>query len=1129
MPRRLAHRDETSTRPDGSPPHMTEQTTTSNVPDADMPLVGAPSSPAAAALSLGAAVVIAGLLLISLSPDWLLPLGLPVGAPRPTALLVLVLLSVGITALVRGHHVLQRVCGLAGVVIVGLAAMHWATSESTSIGPPGAFGTPLIALPWMVILALGCGVLFVASLAGMRAYRGTITWASGLVLLAASIVIASDNLLGLGAVGWQVSPLGSVVVILIAAALTAALFLQGKCEIGRDVRLLGPSVAGLATGLLTGVIWLGLVHELQLDDARVAERSKAATRALVTELVTVKIEAMQRLAWRVERASPAQRDAVFLDEAQRHLDDAGAIVGLAWLDRSGDVVHALSKADGDTWRIVLRDQDPRMAAAGARAVTTGLPALSAPMETSRGGIGAQLVLPLASGELAGHALVAAVRFAPLFEALAAGESIRITDDGQALFDAGNAAGGPAATTTLDVHGRRWQIEARPPPSRHIAEVLPELVLVAGLFTAGFLAAALLLARSARQSALRTQEHFDRYQAASEALEASKQGLVQALEITSDAVVIIDHDWRYVYANPTATILMHRSTHELVGKTALEVFPELESSGFVAMLENAMAKREAGHREDYFAPLGTWLEVRAHPHPEGMVVYFRDVSERRQAFDRVVRSEQLLVRAQKVARLGAWELDLGTGRMTWSEQVRNMFGIGTEGSTGTFEAFLELVHPDDRAYVASLRTSVAEGQDSIDAKHRILHRDGTVHWIHERAERSEAPDGSVILAGTAQDITELQAGREAIAARDRFFELSIDMFCIAGTDGYFRQVNPAFSRVLGHSAEVLLAEPWINFVHPDDVEPTEKARATLQQGRRIFRFENRFRCADGSYRWLSWVSMPVGEVMYGVARDVTDSRRLQASLRRAMDDLQSRNRELEDFAFVASHDLQEPLRKIRAFSDRLVSTASAGLDEQAQDYLARITAASRRMQVLIDDLLSYSRISTRAKPFARVPLTEVVAEALADLDTRIEETGATVIVEDLPVIEADRSQLRQVMHNLLANSLKFTAADRAPRVRVRAESTDTGTAQEAIQVIVEDNGIGFDMQYAERIFSPFQRLHGRSMYQGTGMGLAIVRRIIERHGGKITARGMPGQGAVFVLTLPHTQARGGRSGLTQEAS
>jgi len=513
----------------------------------------------------------------------------------------------------------------------------------------------------------------------------------------------------------------------------------------------------------------------------------------------------------------------------------------------------------------------------------------------------------------------------------------------------------------------------------------------------------------------------------------------------------------------------------------------------------------------------------------MVVYFRDVSERRQAFDRVVRSEQLLVRAQKVARLGAWELDLGTGAMTWSEQVRDVFGIDTEVSRGTFEAFLKLVHPDDRAYVASLRASVLDGQDSIDVKHRVLHPDGTVHWIHERAERSEASDGSVILAGTAQDITELQAGREAIVARDRFFELSIDMFCIAGTDGYFRQVNPAFSRVLGHSAEVLLAEPWINFVHPDDVEPTEKARATLQQGRRIFRFENRFRCADGSYRWLSWVSMPVGEVMYGVARDVTDSRRLQASLRRAMDDLQSRNRELEDFAFVASHDLQEPLRKIRAFSDRLVSTASAGLDEQAQDYLARITAASRRMQVLIDDLLSYSRISTRAKPFARVPLTEVVAEALADLDTRIEETGATVIVEDLPVIEADRSQLRQVMHNLLANSLKFTAAGRAPHVRVQAERCDTGTAQEANQVIVEDNGIGFDMQYAERIFSPFQRLHGRSMYQGTGMGLAIVRRIIERHGGKITARGMPGQGAVFVLTLPHTQARGGRSGLTQEAS
>ncbi|NGX17527.1 PAS domain-containing protein [Wenzhouxiangella sp. XN24] len=1108
---------------------MTEETRLSSLPDPGLPLAGAASSPAAAALSLGAAVVLAGLLLISLSPGWLLPQGLPVGAPRPTALLVLVFLSVGITALVRGRHLLQRICGMAGLIVVGLAGLHWATSETTSIGPPGVFGTPLIALPWMVILALGCGMLFLASLGGMRPYRGTVAWASGLVLLAASIVIASDNLLGLGAIGWQVSPLGSVVVILIAAALTAALLLQGKCEIGSDVRLSGPSVAGLGTGLLAGVIWLGLVHELQLDEARVAERSTAGTRALATELVTLKTEALQRLAWRVERAPPAEREAVFLDEGQRYLDDTRAIAGLAWLDRGGDVVHALSKADGDAWRIVLPDQDPRMAAARARAATTGRPALSAPMEMGRGYTGAQLVLPLASGQLAGQALVAAVRFAPLFEALAAGESVRITDDGQALFMAGNAAVGSVAATTLDVHGRRWQIEARPPPSRHIAEVLPELVLVAGLFTAGFLAAALLLARRARQSALRTQEHFDRYQAASEALEASKRGIVQALEITSDAVVILDHDWRYVYANPMATILMHRSTHELVGKTALEVFPELGSSGFATMFENAMARREAGHREDYFAPLGTWLEVRVHPHPEGIVIYFRDVSERRQAFDRVVRSEQLLVRAQKVARLGAWELDLGTSRMTWSEQVRDMFGLGTEGSSGTFEAFLELVHPDDRDYVASLRTSVAEGRDSIDAKHRILHRDGTVHWIHERAERTEAPDGSAILAGTAQDITELQAGREAIVARDRFFELSIDMFCIAGMDGYFRQVNPAFSRVLGHSADVLLAEPWINFVHPDDVAATQDARLSLQQGRRIFSFENRFRCADGAYRWLSWVSMPVGEMMYGVARDVTESRRMEASLRRALDDLQSRNRELEEFAFVASHDLQEPLRKIRTFSDRLVSTAPAGLDEQARDYLARITAASRRMQVLIDDLLSYSRISTRAKPFGQVPLAEVVAEALADLDTRIDETGARVIVEDLPVIEADRSQLRQVMHNLLANSLKFTAAGRAPRVRVHAERSDEENAPGVVRVIVEDNGIGFDMQYAERIFSPFQRLHGRSMYRGTGMGLAIVRRIVERHGGRITARGMPGQGAVFSMMLPLVQAGEDRSGVTQEAS
>lgn len=1092
-------------------------------PDQGAPSADMPGSPVAAALSLGAAAVLVCLFLVSLWPD-LLPQGeLPVGAPRPTALLALVLISIGITSLVHGRHLLQRVCGLGGVLIVALAGVHWALSESTPTGPPGAFGTPLIALPWMVILGLGSGMLFAASFASMRPYRGTIAWVSGLVLLAASIVIASDNLLGLGAIGWQVTRLGSLLVILIAAALAGALFLQGKLDLGRDARLVVPSVAGLGTGLLSGVIWLSLVHEVQINDARLAERSAVATRAMVSEFVTLKTQALQRLAHRVARAPPTRRDAVFRDEAVRYLEDTNAIAGLIWLDAAGGVVQAVSKHDGDASRPILPDQDPRVAAARARATVTGQPALSEPIGTSRGEIGAQLVLPFAPGASPGEALVAAILFAPLFDVLAGGESLRITDNEQTLFTTGHATGVATAAAELDVHGRRWEIAAWPPKApRHIAEVLPELVFVGGLFAAGFLAAALLLAARAGQSELRTREHFDRYQAASEALEASKRGLVQALEITSDAVLIVDFDWRYMYANPMATILMQRALRELVGKTVWEVFPDLETTRFAAMMQKAMIQREAGHQEDYFAPMGAWLEARAHPHPEGIVIYFRDVSERRFAFERVVRSEQLLVRAQKVARLGAWELEIATGRMTWSEQVQNLFGIGREALRGSFDDFLALVHPEDRPYIAALHKGVSEGRTTIDAKHRILHPDGTTRWIHERAELVQGPDGSAILAGTAQDVTELQAGRDAIVARDRFFELSIDMFCIAGINGYFRQVNPAFTRVLGHEVETLLDEPWINFVHPDDVEATENVRATLQQGRRIFAFENRFRCADGRYRWLSWVSMPVGDLIYSVARDVTESRRLEESLRRTMDDLQSRNRELEDFAFVASHDLQEPLRKIQAFSDRLVSRAPPGLDDQSLDYLARIMAASRRMQGLIDDLLSYSRISTRAKPFARVPLGEVVAEALADLDTRIEEAGAQVLVEDLPTIEADRSQIRQVLQNLFANSLKFTAAHRPPRIRVSATTMGDGNAPDAVQLTVEDNGIGFDMQYAEKIFAPFQRLHGRSMYRGTGMGLAIVRRIVERHGGRITARGTPGEGAVFVMTLPLRQPSGDRS-------
>ena len=237
-----------------------------------------------------------------------------------------------------------------------------------------------------------------------------------------------------------------------------------------------------------------------------------------------------------------------------------------------------------------------------------------------------------------------------------------------------------------------------------------------------------------------------------------------------------------------------------------------------------------------------------------------------------------------------------------------------------------------------------------------------------------------------------------------------------------------------------------------------------------------------------------------------------------EELSRSNRELEDFAFVASHDLQEPLRKIQAFSDRLTTIYKDKLDERGVDYIKRMTTAAFRMSTLINDLLEFSRITTRGKDFVEVELDEVFEEVLGDLEIAIKESHAQINVAPLPKVCADPSQIYQLFLNVLSNGLKFRKVDQAPLINVLVEQKDIYDELQHIDVpsciiTIKDNGIGFEQTYADKIFSPFQRLHGRTAYKGTGIGLAICRRIVERHGGTIVAYSSPDEGATFIVTLP----------------
>ncbi|MBK9419687.1 MAG: MCP four helix bundle domain-containing protein [Flavobacteriales bacterium] len=247
----------------------------------------------------------------------------------------------------------------------------------------------------------------------------------------------------------------------------------------------------------------------------------------------------------------------------------------------------------------------------------------------------------------------------------------------------------------------------------------------------------------------------------------------------------------------------------------------------------------------------------------------------------------------------------------------------------------------------------------------------------------------------------------------------------------------------------------------------------------------------------------------------------AELNASTEALMRSNRELEQFASVASHDLQEPLRKIQAFGDRLQQRCSEQLGEQGNEYLDRILSSSVRMRRLIDDLLSFSRIATKAQPFVHADLNGILTDVVSDLEGRIQQTGGLVEAGALPSIEADPVQMQQLLQNLIGNGLKFNRPGVAPTVRVQGrllgkEHGGAGHDIPLCELTVQDNGIGFEEIYLDRIFNVFQRLHGRNEYEGTGMGLAICRKIVERHGGTITARSVLGEGSTFVVRLPIVQ-------------
>jgi PAS domain S-box-containing protein len=439
---------------------------------------------------------------------------------------------------------------------------------------------------------------------------------------------------------------------------------------------------------------------------------------------------------------------------------------------------------------------------------------------------------------------------------------------------------------------------------------------------------------------------------------------------------------------------------------------------------------------------------------------------------------------------------------------------------------QISHPDDLDVINEQRPRLYSGEiDAVRVEKRYLRKDRSVVWVKFTMTVERDFEGQPLYEiGVYDDVTaqrDAEAKLKESEARFRqTFELAASGICHV-IDGRFVKVNKALCEILGYSEKQLLEKTVKEVSHPEDRDVTDAERARIRKGEiDSARFEKRYiRGDDGAVVWVD-VAIALVRDVFGVPQyevaifdDITERKQAEALLRDAHEDLKRSNAELEQFAYVASHDLQEPLRMVASYTQLLGRRYEAKLDSDAREFMAYIVDGATRMKQLIEDLLAYSRVGTKGEAFRPVSSEAALGRALFNLRTAIEEAGAVVTNDPLPTVPADEGQLAQLLQNLIGNALKFRSAS-VPRIHVGVSEKEN-----EFQFEVRDNGIGIEPQYYERIFMVFQRLHNKGEYPGTGIGLAICKKVVERHGGRIWVESRAGVGSSFFFTLPKQKGNG----------
>ena len=508
-------------------------------------------------------------------------------------------------------------------------------------------------------------------------------------------------------------------------------------------------------------------------------------------------------------------------------------------------------------------------------------------------------------------------------------------------------------------------------------------------------------------------------------------------------------------------------------------------------------------------------------------FYIDLSEIQKAEEKLAKSQQLLSQAEAIAHIGSSEVDYKTGKFLWSDEFYRIHGLEPNSCEPTPELSESFLHPDEKYKVDIFNEAPLKKVENLNFDSKIIRADGKVREVSSSWKLIYDSKGNPVkMYGVVQDITDKKQLETALKlSEEQFrgaFEYSAIGIAIADSTKKLTVVNDTLCNMLGFEREELLQLKFTQLTHPEDLKLDLRNLKDLEEGKRSFyKMEKRYFHKDGSTIWVllivSMIKHKEGKAHQFVAQieNITQRKEQETVLQKLNEELALRanelmdsNKELERFAYIVSHDLQEPLRMVTSFLQLIEKKYGHQLDDKAREYISYAVGGAKRMKDLILDMLEFSRVSSSIIKYEQVDLLKTVEEVKLNLLPHIQNDNATIIVGNLPKIKCIRSQMFQLMQNLIGNALKYKHRDREAIVEISSIEHDTEW-----EIKISDNGIGIDAKYFEKIFVIFQRLHTKSDYSGTGIGLAICKKIVDRHYGRIWVESELGKGSSFIFAIP----------------